>query len=266
VAFLKHKDGNLSKQEFTNLLETDDAKRLIIDEDRARYIKNYETLTDDEMDAILSRVFPKQFTLTACIESLHGQQKDDFTPDEWNETYYTALHYFSRERRENLPFLLTEFWNDDVYAKYIGEGHTDDELFSKFIETCSAYGVHPLYCDLEMYGGDGHYKLLDLSHYVLLLRRRTNAIASELKSKAEEVKAIEARGIDLQLPDVNGEFRERLEGGDNIYETLKFPLPPHQEIETFICPFDTCRRKFKGEESLRRHLRHKHGASEKGAS
>jgi|APFre7841882654_1041346.scaffolds.fasta_scaffold02883_5 hypothetical protein len=263
AVFLKFKAGTLSKSEFTDLLETDDAKRLIVDEERAECIKNFETLTEEQMDEILSNVFPKQFTLTGCIESLHGKPKDGgFTPTEWFVEYNTALHYFSRERRENLLLLLTEFWNDEVYQRYIAEGHTDDEIFSKFIDTCSAYGVHPLYCDLSMYGGDGFYKLLDLSHYVLLLRRRTGAIASELKSKAEEVRAIEAKGIDLQLPAVNGEFRERLEGGDNIYETLKFPLPPHTEPEAQICPFDTCRRKFKNKEMLERHLKHKHQAVE----
>jgi hypothetical protein len=213
------------------------------------------------MDMVLSKVFPKQFTLKFCIESLNGKQKDDFTPSEWNDVYATAIRYFSRERRGNLTELLDEFWNDDVYQSYLADGHTDEEIFNKFISTCSYYTVHPLYCDLEMHGGDGYYKLLDLSHYVKLLSRRTGAIASELKSKAREVKAIEAKGIDLQLPSVNGEFREQLEGGDNIYGTLKFPLPPHQEIEVFACPFDACRRRFRTQETLERHLKHYHHAT-----
>lgn len=253
-------EGKLKKEEFAKLIETDDVHRHIDEKERKELTKNFDKLTEEDMLTVLACAFPKEFTLQFCIESMFEKTKDDFTPSEWNDVYGVAIRFFSRERRGHLSELLEEFWNDDVYQKYISEGHSDEELFRKFIETCSYYGVHPIYCDLEV---DGYYKLLDLNHYVLLLKRRTAAIASELKSKAQEVKALQSKGIDLQLPGVNGDFRKRLESGDNIYETLKFPLPPPKESEPKTCPFEECRRKFLSEEQLRTHLIHQHKSKEK---
>jgi hypothetical protein len=248
-------DGKLTKETLIDLLDTNDAHRNIPESDRKDFIKKFDTLTENDVAAIMINVFPKEFSsINFCIESMVGKPENKFTPSEWNPLYNTAYKYYSKERH-NLTTLLNEFWDDDVYKEFVSNGHSDEELFSKFVETCSSNGVHPIYCDVEV---DGYYKLLDLEHYVRLLSKRTNAIASELRTKAKEVQAIQAKGIDLKLPAVNGEFREQLIQGDNIYETLRFPLPPHIESQPMTCPFEECRREFPNEEQLRMHLIHTH--------
>jgi hypothetical protein len=254
--FMKLIEGQLEKEYFLELLDTNDAIRNFTKDERDYYKANFEKVTESDISNILKKVFPREFTIQSLIESMYQKDKNSFTPSEWNEIYSTAIRYFSRERGYNVRHLLEAFWNDEVYQNYVNNGHTDSELFDKFIDTCSEYQVYPIYCD----NVDGYYKLLDLEHYVQLLKQRTFAIASEIKRRSEEVKAIQAKGIDLQLPSVDGEFSKRITSGDNPYETLKFPLPPPKEKEIFICPFETCKRKFTTKSGLQRHLIHKHKA------
>lgn len=262
---LKQKKQELKqlKQDFmdnlTELFQLDYQRDtpLISQDDRNEYLEkadpaNKKCLIEEDVLSILNRVFEMRFKLQDLIEGTYGKPKDGFEIDEWNKAYASANAFLSKERKK-LKHFLNAFWTDEVYQQYTNNGWSDSQLFDKFISIAMEHGQFPLFCDLEMFGGDGFYKPLDIEHYVTLLSRRTSAIAKEMIRRGDEVKQIEAKGFDLQLPAVNGNW-------DQIQplEPLRFPLPPPKEKEVFPCPLCNGERKFENPESLKRHLRYKH--------
>lgn len=233
IYFEKFVNKELSQEEFEELLKKTEGnipeEEIEINDYKKKFISN--TLSEDEMNFILKNAIPDMFFINDMITGIGGNP-------ELKLDYNRAMQFIMKERKLT-EIILRVFWKAPEYEHLVNNGHTENEIWQKFMNASVSRGVFPLFCDPY----DGRYKLLDMYDYIYILQRRTKSIASEVLTKAEDFKSISGMFPSVKdlLPATDGEV-ERLKS----FETLK--LNPPQ----FICPF--CHETFDNEELLKQHI------------
>ena len=229
--------GVVSNTEFQDLLSS--AYRYIpaeeLEDIREKNVRGI--LTEEEVNYLLNCAIPDAFLLRNVMDDLGLDYND-------RNTYTKAVMFFMKERKVT-QYGLDVFWQSEEYQRYIHEGHTNEELWHKFMKAAFSWDIYPLWSDPS----DEHrYKLLGLYDYISLLSKRRKAIQSEVSSRAEEIKAIEPKiSILSLLKPLDGQTQEL-----RPYETLKL-MPARHE-----CPL--CHNVYISAEKLAEHLERDHGA------
>lgn len=96
---------------------------------------------------------------------------------------YQRFHAFLVRHRKMTDEKFIELVNNGVLDKYLNNGHSEEEIYHKFIDCCLSYEIIPLYCDI-----DNKYKLLDLHSFLLVKKSRLKSAGSEIKNKFVSLK------------------------------------------------------------------------------
>lgn len=140
---------------------------------------------------------------------------------------YHRFHAFLQRHRKMTDVKFSELISSGWFEKYLNDGHSDEEIYHHFIDTCLSWEIVPLYCDI-----DGKYRIIDLPSFLLIKKQRIKSTCAELKNKFESfeetMKILPATvTAELELLKSDKDITNLLAARDKLN---KF-LPEHREEE-----------------------------------
>jgi len=93
---------------------------------------------------------------------------------------YQRFHAFLVRHRKMTDMKFVELVDSGWFENYLNDGHSDEEIYHHFIDTCLSWEIVPLYCDV-----DGKYKIIDLPSFLDMKKQRIKATCKEIKTKFE---------------------------------------------------------------------------------
>lgn len=100
---------------------------------------------------------------------------------------YTRAMTFLMKSRHAFRDVMDAFFQSDEFQKHMEEGNTPEQIFRQLMEASISWGVYPVYSDAF---DDNMYKLFDLASFTEIMRRRRDAIATEIDSKTKMIKTM----------------------------------------------------------------------------
>ena len=110
---------------------------------------------------------------------------------------YQKFHVYLIKQRNQTMEKMEELITFGYFEEYLNNGHSEEEIYNKFIDTCLSYEIIPLYGD-----SDKKYYLADLDSFIRIIKTRLKANKSEMTNKFGMIKT--SKNI---LPEtINNEF------------------------------------------------------------
>ncbi len=167
--------------------------------------------------------------------------------DPENRRDYARAQRFLQKNRRDFTIAMRLFFDSPEFARYYNDGLSQEELFSKLVETAVSWSVFPIWSDKD---DDRNYKLWDMASYVYVFERRAKAAVKEIHRKSEALSFAFQKFPSLPVT----YNRPQLETDGNF-----IALPAAVECEI-------CHQHFAGQTQLVQHYRQSHSDSYRGGS
>jgi len=96
---------------------------------------------------------------------------------------YQKFHSYLIKQRNQTMNKMEELITHGYFEEYLNNGHTEEEIYNRFIDTCLSYEIIPLYSD-----SDKKYYLADLNSFIDIIHTRLKANKSEITHKFDMIK------------------------------------------------------------------------------